>query len=134
MVRSSYAAVIDRQLELFEEQAASIARERSRTFVADVDAVLALGLTIFRQIAKSELAAAQRQESRPVVDIDVAREIATVYHRWYRAAAPLQKVLKDSAAIVLSTDTADAFRDACRHARVPAMHFDDLLRLEPEVS
>jgi len=50
------------------------------------------------------------------------------YGRWYGPASLLLGVARKQS--LASEDLVEALADACRHARVPALHFEDLLRLE----
>jgi hypothetical protein len=111
-------SALDQQLHLFEQQALRLGEEAGSD---DLGSVVSLGLALFQQI--------HRMEDRTATTIEGARRVANHYSNWYRAAKTVRNILKSKGRIELEALAAE-FDDACRHARVPAVHFDDLLQLE----
>ena len=119
-------SALDQQLHLFEQRASKLDAGAQPN---DLSSVIHFGLALFQQIHRTETHAAGRANPLDAASVNRARDIANQYSNWYRAARRVRSVFKSTARGDLEPLAGD-FENACRHARVPALHFDDLLQLE----
>jgi len=119
-------SALDQQLQLFEQQVDGLS---ARVDEDDLVSVVNLGLAIFQQIRRLEDRIARGASPIDSKKIEQARSVANLYTHWYQSASILRKIIKSRTGADW-TILANDINRACDHARVPALHFDDLLRLE----
>jgi hypothetical protein len=126
MVSSAPVSVLDEQLRLYGQQAAVVEEDP-----AELDAVLALGLAIYQQIHRAEQAAGEQRSARRLpLDVQLTRHLAGLYERWYRPSQRLFRLVRASQEALVRIENANAFIEAYHHARVPALHIEELIELE----
>jgi hypothetical protein len=126
---------LDQQLSLFEQQVGQLTAGATSIGYADADTVSGLGLAIFQQIRRLESHLIPRDSNRiSSIEIERARLLAGRYARWYRSAMEMRKVIKAYVSQGYAVQSADELNQACQHARLPALHFDQLLELQVQKS
>ena len=135
MVSSAYANVLEPQLEVFQQQAETIVLGSGPSGYAELDAVLGLALSVFQQLQRLELRVAHDIDAHHGAGREAAsRALAALYARWYAPSIHLQRALKECAATGFIPENGASFRNACRYARVPALHIEELLEVEARAS
>jgi hypothetical protein len=121
--------VLESQIRFYAEQASSWADDQPPAASrADLEAVIALGLTTFAQIRKAEQRAGEEARLKPAAtDVDAARDLASLYRRWGTPSEAILTQVKRIRAEGHRVDRADEFVQACRHARIPALYTEHLI-------
>jgi hypothetical protein len=127
MVSSIPVNLLDEQLRLYTGQAAAVPQDDP----VAIDTVLALALAIYQQIHRAEQMAGEQMSARRLpLDLKVTRHLAALYGRWYEPSKRLFRIVRASKDVGYRIENSNAFIEAYHHARLPALHIEDLIDLE----
>jgi hypothetical protein len=124
---TGYAKSLENQVRFYEKEAESWKIEHERSIERrELEAILALGLSIFEQIQKADaelanLLQAKKQTTSP----QIAREVSAIYQGWYRPCERLLPAIKQFKSEGYPVERSDEFIRACQKARIPAFHHQE---------
>jgi hypothetical protein len=125
MPLAAYPENLKDQVRFYQGQAEAWNEEHADQ-QRELEALLALGLSLFDQIQKFDQEIANTiQAQRIAPSRDLVTEVAAVYQWWYKPCEPLLKALKRFQSEGVKIENAESFIRACQKARIPAFHLQE---------
>jgi hypothetical protein len=119
---AAYPEKLKDQVRFYQGQAESWKDDRA-VERRELEAILALGLSLFDQIQKIDQETANALQAQKLTpSAELVTEVSAIYEWWYRPCEGLLKAIKRFQSEGERIDNAEAFIRACQKARIPVFH------------